>query len=161
MQTTSNRIAARWHSRKVNPPGRFFQIALWRTQAVKQLMPDEWRWVNSHLKKLHDNGCKTPSPLKRKEIRNEHLYPKKCIPPKKWQTLGKRYFKWISCGPSSLKTLLIYNIYCCPKIPRKQILNHQLFRQREIVKPLSGEIPSNWFQALAIFSWDNLQETKQ
>ena len=30
--------------------------------------------------KLHDNGCKTPSPLKRKDIRNENLYPKKCIP---------------------------------------------------------------------------------
>ena len=54
-------------------------------------------------------------------------------------------------------TSLIYDIYCCQKIPRKQILKHQLFRQREIVKPLSGEIPSNWFQALAIFSWAKLR----
>ena len=54
-------------------------------------------------------------------------------------------------------TSLIYDIYCCQKIPRKQILEHQLFRQREIVKPLSGEIPSNWFQALAIFSWAKLR----
>ena len=93
------RIAARWHSRIVNPPGRFFQIALWRTEAVKTLIPYEWGWVfNSHLKKLHDNGCKTPSPLKRKEIRNENLYPKKCIPHKKmantWQTIFQVNLLW-------------------------------------------------------------------
>lgn len=92
---------------------------------------------------------------------------KNTSPPKKWQTLGTLCFKWTCCGPSSLKTLfllmapkkkgvnsleiimsftlLIYDIHHCP-IPQNQILKHQLFRQREIVKPSSGEIPSNRFQ---------------
>ena len=49
---------------------------------------------------------------------------KNTSPPKKWQTLGKWYFKWTCCGPSSLKTLFL--LMAPPKKEKKFTWNHHV-----------------------------------
>lgn len=49
---------------------------------------------------------------------------KNTSPPQKWQTLGKWYFKWTCCGPSSLKTLFL--LMAPPKKEKKFTWNHHV-----------------------------------